>query len=360
MKKILPIAAVLLCAVLMMCACGQAPASSALPEGFLEGTVQDANLSGLVVADENGRQYLFAAENAKIEGADALQQGDSIRLFYKGTLAEGQNMQPVTVERIEVLDGGTAGLESPVSGTVVDATMNTITIETTDGKTFSFGTEDAVVEGEGGILLGAEVTIYFEGTLDESKQQQDVKVGTIEVTKAGGPPQNPNPSVDYIAGTVSDATMNSLEIETIYGEKYRFDIDGVPMETAPSGLVLGETVAVYYTGALVKGSGDVQPVTVTKLSVVGGAPSQGTNVVASTPEGEVKVIEGTIDVVDAGTFMMSDATGVEYLFSIEGAVIQAGSAGLQVGDYVSVYYIGTVAGSPDVQPVTVTQVVVHH
>lgn len=381
MKKWLMILAVLLAAA-TLCACGAQSSSASVTEAeaFIEGQIEDATLSSLILVDAaSGAKYLFDATDAAVTGADSLQEGDIVHLFYKGALVDGQSMQPVTVERINVTQSSAAsapanGIESPVAGSVIDATMNTITITTADGLTLTFGTEDAVVNSEDGIIIGDEVEIYFDGTANPAEQVQTVQVGTIDVTvpvarpaQSGGstqpvaqpaPAANPNPPVDYISGTVIDASMNTVKIESIYGNQYQFATGDVSVEGGS--LSNGETVAVYFSGTLDASNTGAQPVTVTRIAIVGGAPSQGTNTVGNTPQGDVKVIEGTVDVVDTGSIMMSDATGVDYLFDISLADVHSGSTGIQAGDYVTVYYIGTIVGKPDVQDVQVTQVVVHH
>lgn len=71
---------------------------------------------------------------------------------------------------------------------------------------------------------------------------------------------------------------------------------------------------------------------------------------------EVQSLQGTIEQYDGDTMMIVDATGVDFLFSLEGADLHVGSEGFQVGDEVIVYYYGELVDQPDVQDVTVGEV----
>ena len=65
-------------------------------------------------------------------------------------------------------DGDTTGQEQTISGTVTDASMNTVTIKTDAGDEITFPTEDADMSNVDGIANGDEVTVYYSGTIDGS------------------------------------------------------------------------------------------------------------------------------------------------------------------------------------------------
>lgn len=61
--------------------------------------------------------------------------------------------------------------ESPdgntVTGEVVDATMNTLTIKTDDGQELTFMTEGADTSGlSNGLTVGEEVTVTYDGDIE--------------------------------------------------------------------------------------------------------------------------------------------------------------------------------------------------
>ncbi len=72
---------------------------------------------------------------------------------------------------------------------------------------------------------------------------------------------------DSIGGNLNDATMNEIELMTADGHTFRFNIEGVTVEAGSVGLVLGESITVYYIGTLDE-SLPVQTVEVTKVVVV--------------------------------------------------------------------------------------------
>ena len=52
------------------------------------------------------------------------------------------------------------------TGTITDASMNTVTVENAEG-TFTFSTMDADKSEANGLLLGAPVTVNYSGKLEE-------------------------------------------------------------------------------------------------------------------------------------------------------------------------------------------------
>ena len=70
----------------------------------------------------------------------------------------------------------------------------------------------------------------------------------------------PAPSADHqetdqaqtIAGTVADATMNTLTLETEAGAQYQFDTSDVQITTGETGVLIGNPAAVTYHGTLIE------------------------------------------------------------------------------------------------------------
>ena len=69
-----------------------------------------------------------------------------------------------------------------IEGTIVDATMNTLSIVTDDGRVLAFNTEnmDSTTSGNG-LFIDTRVRIDYQGNLDESSVQQSVMVQNITV-----------------------------------------------------------------------------------------------------------------------------------------------------------------------------------
>lgn len=62
-----------------------------------------------------------------------------------------------------------------ISGIVEDATMNTITIQTSDGQSLSFATEGAETSYKDGLVIGIPVKITYTGEIKET-DTSDTKV----------------------------------------------------------------------------------------------------------------------------------------------------------------------------------------
>lgn len=58
--------------------------------------------------------------------------------------------------------------QNTVSGTIVDATMNTVTVSTTDGATVTFGTMEADRSECNGLPLGAPITVTYSGQIEDN------------------------------------------------------------------------------------------------------------------------------------------------------------------------------------------------
>lgn len=139
--------------------------------------------------------------------------------------------------------------ERAIGGAIEDATMNTITIKTIAGDTYSFTKENASVEVGNGLLIGENVTIYYTGTLQDAQNQTAEAVRITDETT--------------LTGKITDATMNTITIG-IEGDKvFSFGTEDASVEAA-DGLLIGETVTIYYTGDL-DAEAEVQTVTVVRI-----------------------------------------------------------------------------------------------
>ncbi len=87
-----------------------------------------------------------------------------------GSIPEGQ--EGMAYREVEDAAGGqiaSPGEENQmqtISGTITDASMHTITIETDDGASLTFSTEDADTSGADGLETGSTATIIYSGDID--------------------------------------------------------------------------------------------------------------------------------------------------------------------------------------------------
>lgn len=228
--------------------------------------------------------------------------------------------------------------ESSVEGIITDAAMNTLTIETDLGTHYSFTTTDVAVEGDGGIVLGSTAVVHYQGQLDETALMQQVEVTRIVVTHQGE---------GVVEGVVSDASMNTLLVTTRDNVSYLFGTQDVDIEVGKYGLIVGDTVQVYYAGALDKSAGKsaAQNVEVEKV------------VVTAEPEDGVS---GTIIDADFTKNLIKVQTkkGNQYIFDTTGAQL-SGAEGYAVNEVVTVHFTGVLNRVQGVQPVKVSRVVVN-
>lgn len=89
-----------------------------------------------------------------------------------------------------------------VSGTVYDASMNTLILITDNRKLYSFVTEDVDKRvTEDGIRIGYPVTVGYYGQLDDNSQEQTVALGYIQVGNFDG--LTPREKAQHILMTLS-------------------------------------------------------------------------------------------------------------------------------------------------------------
>lgn len=71
--------------------------------------------------------------------------------------------------------------EKVVSGVLVDASMNTLSIQTSDGQKYLFSTVESDKANFDELLLGNTYDVYYTGDLDAAKEQQDAFVTQVEL-----------------------------------------------------------------------------------------------------------------------------------------------------------------------------------
>lgn len=103
------------------------------------------------------------------------------------------------------------------SGTVLDVSMNTLTVKEKNHE-YTLNIADAEHEYANGIQTGNTVTVTYMGSLDGPDHLIVLKVQDSDPNEAAK-------NAEY-AGVVTDATMNTLTIETEDGAVMTFTMDG--------------------------------------------------------------------------------------------------------------------------------------
>ncbi len=149
----------------------QEPAEQPEPEEPVQqeetftGTVLDVSMNTLTVAVEE-QEYTIYVADAEHEYANGIQTGNTVTVTYMGSLEDLENL---IVIKVEDSDPNEAAQNAVYVGTIVDATMNTLTIQTEDGAVMTFIKEGAENHLED-IVAGQEVKIIADMTISEVEE----------------------------------------------------------------------------------------------------------------------------------------------------------------------------------------------
>ena len=212
-----------------------------------------------------------------------------------------------------------AGEENMVQGILVDATMNTVRIQTDGGAQLAFGTEGAEKEIKDGLILGNLVTIAYSGSIEGSD------TSGAAVLKLADETENGEAGVEEltVSGSVKDASMNTLEVEAD-GETRRFTTLYADKSGLADGLKIGAQVSVRYYG--------------TKEAFADGTFA------LSVSDAGALVMTGEVLDATMNTVKIQTDDGRELLFQTSDAEKDFRS-GLLVGNRIELHYTGAVDGT---------------
>ncbi|NCB99413.1 MAG: hypothetical protein EOM34_01900 [Clostridia bacterium] len=158
--------------------------------GEMTGTVVEYTEGGKLVIEnaKDGESYYFSTANATVSSTDDIEEDSTVTVSYTGDI-NGDDLVPATKITLKTAGTSSAGSSTTttaakgetISGTVTDATMNTVTIETTAGVTYTFSTMDADIDITGGLETDMDVTLYYNGDLTEGAE--NVTVTSVEENK---------------------------------------------------------------------------------------------------------------------------------------------------------------------------------
>lgn len=135
------------------------------PEQTFTGNVLDVSMNTLTVA-AGEQEYTFYIAAAEHEYANGIQTGNTVIVTYVGNLEDSENL---IVTKVKDSDPNEAAKNAVYTGTIVDATMNTLTIQTEDGAVMTFIKEDAVDNLEE-ISYGQKVKITADMTASKAEE----------------------------------------------------------------------------------------------------------------------------------------------------------------------------------------------
>lgn len=206
--------------------------------------VEEAYMSGLITAidgpiltiknDEDSTEKDYDITNAEVIQEFDLAEGDWVDVSYP----DGSEETPVPVITLEVLDSVIGANTDPTAeGKVVDATMNTLTLEV-DGENYTLDTANAYVVAKDGITVDKNAAVTYIGDLDDEAMAVKVVMEDSFDT--------PEAEKDALVGEVAEVTDRGIVLESAVGDFFTFvseDIDFSPYKE-------GDTVQVAYTGTV--------------------------------------------------------------------------------------------------------------
>ena len=142
-------------ALLLLCGCsskqqsvlsaGQEPSSSVVQaetgeENTVQGILVDAAMNTVRIQTDGGAQLAFGTEDAEKNVKDGLILGNLVTIAYSGSIVGTDTSGAAVLKLTDETENGEAGVEElTVSGSVKDASMNTLDMEA-DGETRRFTT----------------------------------------------------------------------------------------------------------------------------------------------------------------------------------------------------------------------------
>ena len=248
----------------------EAPTATATPTPATQRTKID-ELSGTLMAFD-GSQILvrlkdrsvcsFPVDNASLECRQGMLAGSEIVIIYEGkcdlehpeTLNILKVADPVDSQELRV---------RTVAGQVTDMTLNTLSIQTSQGESLRFQTTGTEQFYSQGVQKGTSVYIHFQGKFYKDGQGQldtrNVKVldiSDLETIPEPTPTPTPDPSLEdkeqikYLTGTILNCKNYTLRLQPTGSSKPL----KIPLKNLTArfsyGIHEGSRATISYTGTI--------------------------------------------------------------------------------------------------------------
>lgn len=130
----------------------------------LAGVITEAGADTITIETDEGSTYTFSTAIAQVvTGAGGLAVGGYVEVTYLGRADEGTALRVITEEG----SGKAEATYNILAGTLVSYTDLAVTIQTADGRTFTFALDDYVDMEELELGAGDDVEITYEGSLTQ-------------------------------------------------------------------------------------------------------------------------------------------------------------------------------------------------
>jgi len=220
------------------------------------GVLIEASMHVISIQAPDGSTYTFGInDNTVVEGSEIL--GNTMSVSYNGEYTSG--IIAITITTItEVDQSGSSGSKGPTSapgapqpkepastqetiwymtGTVMDVSMNQLQLKYEDGKTYTVLKDDNT-KVEEGIVVGCVARVFHKGSM-----RNGMVATEIHFISASPPADNPD-AVFYLTGTVTDASMNQLQL--LYEDGVVYTIIEDDDTRVDPGITVGSTVRVFH------------------------------------------------------------------------------------------------------------------
>ncbi len=146
-------------------------------DGLIEGILKSFSGNLLTIETLKGEELIFDVSQATIETTHGLLSGDDVLLKYEGKISDKDTSNAVVKQVIDKTTSDPELQASTISGKLVDSSMNTITIETNEGK-YTFSTALVEMDVRNGLVNGNIIYVTYIGKINGT-DTSDIKIMKI-------------------------------------------------------------------------------------------------------------------------------------------------------------------------------------
>lgn len=225
----------------------------------IRGILQDFTGSQVTILSDK-TLYTFDVSQASLECQGGMITGDEVSIIYEGQLEDSDTSNVKALKVVDEYHKKTDLEDRTIKGTVLDLTLNTITIKSEKGNTVMFPSAGTRQYYENGIKKGTPVYLHYKGKIlstdDTGYNANHLKVLSIsDIDPLNVPKPTPTPAPEEnapkeqklfcIIQNVSQNTLHTILEGT--DTSLALDMTALPCYF-PGGIAEGSHVSVIYTG----------------------------------------------------------------------------------------------------------------
>lgn len=141
-------------------------------KGSYTGVIADATMNSITVSGSDGRELTFSTgEGSEVNQFEGLEIGQTVTVEYVGSVenddASGVTVTTITVDTNAEQGPGEGQSGGIISGTVVEASMNSVSIVNDNGQQIDFSLNDGTqIDLADGIVENQRITVEYVGQLN--------------------------------------------------------------------------------------------------------------------------------------------------------------------------------------------------